>query len=103
MPFLNQLFTKKNCKITRRDLANAEILADKKAINAIRNCFEEMQPFNEQTPKHFLLSFSTGFISREGDRVNPKEIIDVRNMIQKKLDRKKVPSTTVLGERATNA
>lgn len=100
MPFLNQLSTKKTCKITRRYLANAEILADKKAINAIRNCFEEMQPFNEQTPKQFLISFSAGFISREGDRVNPEEIIDIRNMIQKKLDRKKVPSTIVLRERS---
>ena len=49
-------------------------LADEKAINAVSNWFEDMQPFNEQTPKEFLVSFSTGFISRKGDGVNPEEI-----------------------------
>ena len=53
-----------------------------------------MQPFSEQTPKEFLVSFLTGFISRKGDGVNPEETIDVGNTIQKKLDAK-VPSTTV--------
>ena len=53
-----------------------------------------MQPFIEQTPKEFIVSFSTGFISRKGDGVKPEEIIDVGNTIPKKLDGK-VPSTTV--------
>ena len=47
---------------------------------------------NEQTPKKLL--FSTGFISRKGDGVNPGETADVGNKIHKKLDGK-VPSTTV--------
>ena len=53
-----------------------------------------MEPFNEQTPEEFLVSFSTGFISRKGDGVNPEETIDVRNTIQKKLNGK-LPSSTV--------
>ena len=53
-----------------------------------------MQPFNEQTLKEVFVSFSTVFISRKGDGLNPEENIDVRNMIQKKLNGK-VHSTTV--------
>ena len=94
MSLINQLSTKKACKIIHRDLANAQRLADEKAINKISNWFEDMEPFNEQTPKEFLVSFSTGFISRKGNGVNPEETIDVGNMIQKKLDGK-VPSSTV--------
>ena len=51
MSLINQLATKKACKIIHRDLANAQRLADEKAINLISNWFEDMQPFNEQTPK----------------------------------------------------
>ena len=40
----------------------------------------------------FFVFFSTGFISKEGDCVNPEETIDVGNIIQKKLDGKS-PST----------
>ena len=32
-----------------------------------------LNPFNEQTLKEFLVSFSTGFISRKGDGVNHEE------------------------------
>ena len=91
---VNQLSTKKACKIIHCDLANAQRLADEKAINPISNWFEDMQPFNEQTPKESLVSFSTGFISRKGDGVNPEETIDVGNTIQKRLDGR-VRSTTV--------
>ena len=94
MPLINQLSTKNACKIIHRYLANAQRLANEKAINAINNWFEDMQPFNEQTPKEFLVSFSTGFISKKADGVSPEETTDVRNTIQKKLDGK-VPSTTV--------
>ena len=91
---INQLSTKEACKIIHRDLANAQRLADGKAINAISNWFEHMQPFNEQRPKEFFVSFSTTFITRKTDGVNPEETIEVGNTIQKTLDRK-VPSTTV--------
>ena len=43
-------------------------LADEKTIYAISNWFEDMQLSNEQTPKEFLVSFSTGFISRLVER-----------------------------------
>ena len=91
---VNQLSTKKACKILHCDLANSQRLADEKAINPISNWFEDMQPFNEQMPKEYLVSVSTGFISRKGDGVNPEETIDVGNTIQKRLDGK-VPSTFV--------
>ena len=84
MSLINQLSTKKACKIIHRDLTNAQRLADE----------EDMQPFNEQTPKEFLVSFSAGFINRKGDDVNPEETIEVGNTIQKKLDGK-VHSITV--------
>ena len=84
MSLINQLSTKKACKIIHRDPTNAQRLADEK----------DMQPFNEQTPKEFLVSFSTGFINRKGDDVNPEETIEVGNTIQKKLDGK-VHSITV--------
>ena len=77
-----QLSSKKAYKIIHHDLANAQRWADEKAINAISNWFEDMQPFNEQTPKEFHVPFSTGFISRKGDGVNPEETIAVGNMIQ---------------------
>ena len=94
MSLINQLSTKKACKIIHCDLAKAQRLADEKAINAISNWFKDMQLFNEQTHKEFLVSFSIGFISRKGDGVNPEETIDVGNTIQKKFDGK-VLSTTV--------
>ena len=81
MPLINQLSTKKARKIIHRDLANAQRLADEKSINAISNWFEDMQPFNEQTLKEVLVFFSTGFISRIGDGVNPEETTDVENTI----------------------
>ena len=81
MSLINQLSTKKACKIIHRDLANAQRLADEKPIYAISNWFEDMQPFNEQTPTEFLVSVSIGFISRKGDGVNPEETIDVGNTI----------------------
>ena len=90
MSLINQLSTKKACKTIHHDLASAQRLADKKAINAISNWFEDMQPFNEQTPKEFLVSFSSCLISRKGDGVNPEKTIDVGNTMQKK-----VPSTAV--------
>ena len=40
-----------------------------------------------------MIFVPTGFISKEGDCVNPEETIDVGNTIQKKLDGKS-PSTT---------
>ena len=73
-------------------MINAQRLAYEKAIYVISNWFKDMQPFNEQTPKELL--FSTSFISRKGDGVNPGETADVGNKIQKKLDGK-VPSTIV--------
>ena len=94
MSLINQLSTKKACKIIHCDLAKAQRLADEKAINAISNWFKDMQLFNEQTHKEFLVPFSIGFISRKGDGVNPEETIDVGNAIQKKFDGK-VLSTTV--------
>ena len=51
MSLIHRLSTKKACNIRHRDLANAQRLADEKVINAISNWFEDMQPFNEQTPK----------------------------------------------------
>ena len=57
MPLINQLSTKNARKIIYRYLANAQRLANEKAINAINNWFEDMQLFNEQTPKEFLVSF----------------------------------------------
>ena len=94
MSLINQLFTKKACQIINRHLVNAKRLADEKTINAISNWFEDIQPFNEQTPKEVFVSFSIVFISRKGDGVNPEETIDVRNTMQKKLNGK-VHSTTV--------
>ena len=47
MSLINQLSTKKVCKIIHCDLANAQRLANEKAINAISNWFEDMQLFNE--------------------------------------------------------
>ena len=57
MSLINQLSTKKTCKVIHRDLENAQRLADEKAIIAISNWFEDMQPFNEQTSKEFLVFF----------------------------------------------
>ena len=60
MSLINQLSTKKACKIiTHRDLANAQRLADEKAINAISNWLVDMQLFNKQTPKENFLSNSS--------------------------------------------
>ena len=42
MSLINQLYTKKACKIIHRYLANAQRLADENAINAISNWFEDM-------------------------------------------------------------
>ena len=59
MLLINQLSTKKACKIIHHDLENAQRLPDEEAINAISNWLEDMQPFNEQTHKEIPVSFST--------------------------------------------
>ena len=56
---INQLSTKKACKIIHRDLANVQRLADEKAINVISNWFE-------QTLKNSLFLFQlASLVQRE--------------------------------------
>ena len=53
--------------ILHQDLANAQIKADGKAINAAKKWFDEMQPFDSDQDQNVLVSFSTGFFSWGND------------------------------------
>ena len=58
MLLINQLSTKKACKIIHRDLANAQRLADEKAINAISNktCNHSMNKHSKNSLSLFQLA-----------------------------------------------
>ena len=71
-----------------RDLAKAQRLADEKAIALVSNWLEEMKPFDGSNAESILLSFSTGFISKSGDGINPEKACEVGREIQSKLDGK---------------
>ena len=60
---------------THRDLPLAQRLADEKAIALVNSRLEEMEPFGKINAQNILISFSTGFISKDGDGINP-EILD---------------------------
>ena len=84
----------KNNKILHRELASAQKLADEKAVLSIINWLNDMEPFSSSRDKNLLISFSTGFVSMDGDGINPKKSLNVGVNIQLKLDGK-VPSTKI--------
>ena len=53
-----------------------------------------MQPFDGSNAENNLISFSTGFISKHGDGINPEDAREVGKNIQLKLDGK-VPTETL--------
>ena len=65
-----------------RDLALAQRLADEKAIGLVNNWLEEMQPFDGSNAENILISFSTGFISKNDDGINPEKAREVGRKIQ---------------------
>ena len=92
---INQISTPETqSKTIHRDLANSQILADERAFTLVSNWLEEMQPFSGSNAKNTLLSFSTGFISKHGDGINPEDAREVRRNIQLKLDGN-VPTETL--------
>ena len=81
-------------KNIHRDLALAQRLADEQAIGLVNNWLEEMQPFDGSNTENILIPFSTGFISKNGDGINPEKAREVGRKIQLKLDGK-VPTETL--------
>ena len=71
-----------------RELGAAQRSADEKAIILVGNWLQEMQPFDESHCKETLISFSTGFISKSNDGINPEKAEEIGKHIQKNLDGK---------------
>ena len=81
-------------KSIHQDLGLAQRSTDEKAISLVDSWLEEMQPFDGSNAENNLISFSTGFISKHGDGINPEDAREVGRNIQLKLDGK-VPTETL--------
>ena len=55
-----------------------------------------MEPFSSSRDKNLLISFSTGFVSMDGDGINPKKSLNVGVDIQLKLDGKVAPTKSFM-------
>ena len=71
LSLINRLSETVASTATHRNLALAQRLADDKAI-----ALEEMEPFDKINAQNILISFSTGFISRDGDGINPEKSLE---------------------------
>ena len=78
---------------THRDLALAQRLADEKAI-AVNSWLEEMEPFDKINAQNIFVSFSTGFISKDGDSINPEKALESGRKLQVQLDGN-IPTATL--------
>ena len=97
MSLINRLSQKaktEEAQFIHRDLAVAQRSADEKAITLINNWLEEMQPFDGSHSEDTLISFSTGFFSKDNDGINPEKALEVGKNIQVKLDGK-IPTATI--------
>ena len=68
-------------KNIHRGLALAQRLADEKAIGLVDNWLKEMQPFDGSNAENILISFSTGFISKNDDGINSEKAREVGRKI----------------------
>ena len=71
---------------TNRDLALAQRLADEKAIALVNSWLSEMEPFDKINAQNIPISFSTGFISKDGDGINPEKAPELGRKLQVQLD-----------------
>ena len=86
---INRLSERQNkSKNIHRDLGKAQRSADENALKLVSNWLEEMRPFDGSNPEDILLSFSTGFMSKSGNGINPEKACVVGRGIQLKLDGK---------------
>ena len=76
-----------------RDLALAQRLVDGKAIALVKCWLEEMEPFDKIKAQN-ILSFSTGFISKDGDGINPEKDLESGRKLQVQLD-SNIPTATL--------
>ena len=65
LSLINRLAEKVASTATHRDLALAQRLADEKAIALVNSWLEEIEPFDKINVHNIVISFSTGFISKD--------------------------------------
>ena len=75
LSLINRLQETVGSTAIHRDLALAQRLADEKAIALVNSRLEEMEPFGKINAQNILISFSTGFISKDGDVINPEKAL----------------------------
>ena len=93
LSLINRLSSEgKQSKCVHRDLGASQRTQDEKAVAAISQWLNEMEPFDQTRDREVLISLSTGFYSKEGDGINPEKALHVGEKIQEQLDGK-VPST----------
>ena len=76
LSLINRLSETVASTATHRNLALAQRLADDKAIALANSWLEEMESLDKINAQNILISFSTGFISRDGDGINPEKSFD---------------------------
>ena len=85
LSLLNRLSTDTKEDTTHRDLLPSQRAKDEKTVSMVKQWFDEMEPFDVTRDKDILISFSTGFFSKNDD-INPEKTYEVGNEIQQKLD-----------------
>ena len=63
-------------------------------IALVNSWLEEMEPFDKINAQNILMSFSTGFISQEGDGINPEKSLELGRKLQVQLDGN-IPTATL--------
>ncbi|CAB4039507.1 Hypothetical predicted protein [Paramuricea clavata] len=79
-----------------KDLTKTRMKRDAEAIGLVLKWFEENNPFDHDRDNKLLVSFSTGFTSKEGDAVNAERAVEVGREMQIKLNGQSVTSTMEL-------
>ena len=79
---------------THQDLALAQRLVDEKAMALVNSWLEEMEPFDKINAQNILTSFSTGFISKDGDGINHEKALELGRELQVQIDGN-IPTATL--------
>ena len=86
LSLINRLSETVASTATHQDLALAQRLVDEKAIALANSWLEEMEQFDKITAQNILISFSNGFISKDGDGINPEKALELGRKMQVQLD-----------------
>ena len=69
-------------------------MTDKKAIALVNSWLEETEPFDKINAQNIVISFSTRFISKDGDGINPEKALELGRKLQVQFDGN-IPTATL--------